>query len=109
MNFPVFFSFSAFLFSLGTIFCINCLYQQWVNTVPLFQRNSVLLKMLSITVASGIFIIAISALGQLCVPHLKVGKYIRESQSLSSSEVESLLHQSLDDAEVCNMYASTNL
>lgn len=57
--------------------------------------------MLSVTAASGILIIAISTLGQLCLPHLKVGNYIRESQSLPSAEVESLLHQSLDDDEVC--------
>ncbi|XP_024031068.1 uncharacterized protein LOC21398150 [Morus notabilis] len=79
---------------------LSCGFVRNFTNLPNKKRNSVLLKMLSITVASGIFIIAISALGQLCLPHLKVGNYIRESQSLSSSEVESLLHQSLDDAEL---------
>lgn len=70
------------------------------TNLPNKKRSSVLLKMLSVTAASGILIIAISTLGQLCLPHLKVGNYIRESQSLPSAEVESLLHQSLDDDEL---------
>ncbi|PON77936.1 deneddylase [Parasponia andersonii] len=64
------------------------------------KRNSLMLKMLSVTVASGIFVIAISALGQLCFPRLKLGKYSWERRSLPASEVESVLHVSLDDAEL---------
>ncbi|XP_062095803.1 uncharacterized protein LOC133801575 isoform X2 [Humulus lupulus] len=72
------------------------------TNLPTKKRNSFLLKMLSVTIASGIFIIATSAFGQLCFPHLKFGKYSWERRSLlQSSKVESvLLHQSLDDAEM---------
>lgn len=60
--------------------------------------------MLTVTIASGIFVIAISALGQLCFPHLKFGKYFWERRSLLSSEIENVPHQFLDDAEVCITY-----
>lgn len=67
----------------------------------LYQRSSFLLKMLSVTLASGIFLIAISALGQICLPQLqKFGKHTGEQRSLSSSDVDSSLHESLDTAEV---------
>ncbi|KAF4388814.1 hypothetical protein F8388_018993 [Cannabis sativa] len=71
------------------------------TNLPTKKRSSILLKMLFVTIASGIFIIATSALGQLCFPHLKFGKYSLERRSLQPSKAESVqLHQSLDDAEL---------
>ncbi|KAI5331680.1 hypothetical protein L3X38_021806 [Prunus dulcis] len=56
-----------------------------------------LVRMLSATLASGIFLITISALGQLgfTYPH-KGGKYLREDRSFPSSEVDGALYQSAD-------------
>ncbi|KAL5576660.1 hypothetical protein UlMin_018359 [Ulmus minor] len=68
--------------------------------LPNKKRSSLLLKMLSVTFASGILIIAISALGQLVLPRLKVARYNWKSKSLPSSGVESVLHQSLEAAEL---------
>ncbi|KAL5575336.1 hypothetical protein UlMin_017035 [Ulmus minor] len=70
------------------------------SNLPNKKRSSLLLKMLSVTFASGILIIAISALGQLVLPRLKVGRYNWKSKSLQSSGVESVLHQSLEAAEL---------
>ena len=58
--------------------------------------------MLSVTLASGIFLITISALGQLgfTYPH-KGGKYLREDRSFPSSEVDGALYQSVDAVKVC--------
>lgn len=61
------------------------------------KKGSSLLKLLSVTLASGIFLVAINALGQLYLPRLpKGGKHLGELRSLSSPEVHSTLHESLD-------------
>ncbi|XP_028780338.1 uncharacterized protein LOC114736623 isoform X2 [Neltuma alba] len=61
------------------------------------KKGSSLLRLLSVTLASGIFLVAINALGRLYLPHLpKEGKRLRELRSLSSSEVHSTLDESLD-------------
>ncbi|KAI9120973.1 hypothetical protein K1719_008006 [Acacia pycnantha] len=61
------------------------------------KKGSSLLKLLSVTLASGILLVAINALGQLFLPHLpKGGKHLGELRSLSSSEVLSTLYESLD-------------
>lgn len=72
------------------------------NWFHLFQTGSFLLRMLPITVASGIFLITISALCQRGFPYPnKGGKYSREHISIPSSEVGSALYQSVDAVKVC--------
>ncbi|BBH00934.1 hypothetical protein Prudu_011053 [Prunus dulcis] len=61
------------------------------------KMGSFLLRMLSVTLASGIFLITISALGQLGFPYPHKGaKYLREDRSFPSSEVDGALYQSVD-------------
>lgn len=61
------------------------------------KMGSFLLRMLSVTLASGIFLISISALGQLGFPYPHKGaKYLREDRSFPSSEVDGALYQSVD-------------
>ncbi|CAL9015570.1 unnamed protein product [Prunus brigantina] len=61
------------------------------------KTGSFLLRMLSVTLASGIFLITISALGQLGFPYPHKGaKYLREDRSFPSSEVDGALYQSVD-------------
>ena len=65
------------------------------------QRRSSWLKMMSVSLASGVFLVIISALGQLGLPHLsKGGRYRVEHRPLPSSEVDCALIQSLDAREV---------
>ncbi|KAL5841550.1 hypothetical protein ACOSQ3_012153 [Xanthoceras sorbifolium] len=65
------------------------------------KRSSSFLKVLSVTLASGIFLITISALGQLCLPHLRKGeKYLGEQTSLPSSEIESIINQPVNAAKL---------
>ncbi|XP_034210785.1 uncharacterized protein LOC117623883 isoform X2 [Prunus dulcis] len=65
--------------------------------LQLLQMGSFLLRMLSVTLASGIFLITISALGQLGFPYPHKGaKYLREDRSFPSSEVDGALYQSVD-------------
>ncbi|KAL5774373.1 hypothetical protein ACOSP7_011930 [Xanthoceras sorbifolium] len=65
------------------------------------KRSSSFLKVLSVTLASGIFLITISALGQLCLPRLRKGeKYLGEQTSLPSSEIESIINQPVDAAKL---------
>ncbi|GAV76969.1 hypothetical protein CFOL_v3_20442, partial [Cephalotus follicularis] len=71
------------------------------SNLPNKKRTSSLLKILSFGVASGVFLIVISALGQFCLPHLpKGGIYLGGNKSLSSSEIECTVHQSLDGAKL---------
>jgi hypothetical protein len=66
------------------------------------QRSSSWLKMLSVSLASGVFLVIISAIGQLGLPHLSKGvRYPVEHRPLPSSEVDCALNQSLDAREVC--------
>ncbi|XP_062013059.1 uncharacterized protein LOC133729541 isoform X2 [Rosa rugosa] len=61
------------------------------------KTGSFLLKLLSVSLASGILLVAISALGQFGLPYLhKGGKYLREHRSIPSSEVDSALNQCSD-------------
>lgn len=77
----------------------NCCNANWFH---LFQTGSFFLRMLPITVASGIFLITISALCQRGFPYPnKGGKYSREHISIPSSEVGSALYQSVDAVKVC--------
>ncbi|XP_059439590.1 uncharacterized protein LOC132172155 isoform X2 [Corylus avellana] len=60
------------------------------------KRSSSLLKMLSVGLASGVFLVLISAFSQLGLPYLSRGRYPAEHRSLPSSEVDSALNLSLD-------------
>lgn len=56
------------------------------------------------TLASGIFLVAISALGQFCLPWLcKERKQSVEHRSLPSSDVKVTVHDFLDATKVCNL------
>ncbi|CAJ1961806.1 unnamed protein product [Sphenostylis stenocarpa] len=64
--------------------------------VPNIKGDS-LPKLLSVTLASGIFLVAISALGQFCLPWLcKERKQSVEHKSLALSEVNVSMHDFLD-------------
>lgn len=57
--------------------------------------------MLSISLATGVFLVIISAVGQLGLPHLsKGGRYRVEDGSLPSSEADYALNTSLDPTRV---------
>jgi hypothetical protein len=64
------------------------------------QRSSSLLKMLSVSLASGVFLVIISAFSQLGLPYLSRGRYPTEHRSLPSSEVDCALNLSLDTRKV---------
>ncbi|KAJ7968633.1 Deneddylase [Quillaja saponaria] len=69
--------------------------------LPNIKRTSSLLKMLSVTLASGIFLVTISALGQLCFPYFrKFEKAPAEHRRASTSEVHGALRQFLDATEL---------
>ncbi|XP_050367287.1 uncharacterized protein LOC126785704 [Argentina anserina] len=61
------------------------------------KKGSFLKKLLSVSLASGILLVTVSAIGQfgLPSPH-KGGKYLRENMSIPSSEVDSTLNQCSD-------------
>ncbi|KAL9321164.1 hypothetical protein ACSQ67_013003 [Phaseolus vulgaris] len=61
------------------------------------KRGNSFPKLLSVTLASGIFLVAISALGQFCLPWLcKERKQSVEHRSLPSSHVKVSMHDFLD-------------
>ncbi|KAG2687743.1 hypothetical protein I3760_09G064700 [Carya illinoinensis] len=65
------------------------------------KRSSSIFKMLSVSLATGVFLVIISALGQLGLPYLsKGGTYRVEGGSLPSSEVDYALNMSLDATEL---------
>ncbi|XP_024951096.1 uncharacterized protein LOC102627895 isoform X3 [Citrus sinensis] len=67
------------------------------TNLPSKKRDSSFLKILSVTLASGIFLVAISALGQRSSPHLHKGeKFSGELRSLASSEIWNALRQPVD-------------
>ncbi|KAJ0017209.1 hypothetical protein Pint_10491 [Pistacia integerrima] len=67
----------------------------------LLLGNYSFLKILSVTLASGIFLVAISALGQFFLPHLYKGdKYPRQNRLLPSSQTEPATHQLADAAKL---------
>lgn len=65
-----------------------------------WQRGLSLLKMISVTVASGILLLAVSAAAQFSIPQKSERKYPGKSQDISWSESELLSHQSSDTSEV---------
>ncbi|XP_029129856.1 uncharacterized protein LOC109811516 [Cajanus cajan] len=61
------------------------------------EKGNSLSKLLSVILASGIFLVAISAMGQFCLPWLsKERKHSVKHRSLPSSEVTVGMHDSLD-------------
>lgn len=67
----------------------------------LVQRSFSLLKILSTILVSGLALVTISVLGQLCLPYLQNGrKYQREYYSLPSSDTESIHQQSVESTKV---------
>ncbi|KAE7995776.1 hypothetical protein FH972_000544 [Carpinus fangiana] len=64
------------------------------------KRSSSLLKMLSVGLVSGVFLVLISAFSQLGLPYLSRGRYSAEQRSLPSSEVDCALNLSLDAREL---------
>ncbi|CAK9184067.1 unnamed protein product [Ilex paraguariensis] len=64
------------------------------------KRSTSLFKMLSITLASGFFLVTVGVLGQLYLPHLFSGrKNPQDNHSLQSSVVE-CIHQSVDSTKL---------
>ncbi|CAH8355482.1 unnamed protein product [Eruca vesicaria subsp. sativa] len=68
--------------------------------LPSEKRGLSLLKMISITMASGILLLAVSAAAQFSIPQKSVRKYPGKSQDISWSESELLSHQSSDTSEL---------
>ncbi|KAK9267859.1 hypothetical protein L1049_010296 [Liquidambar formosana] len=69
------------------------------NSTNLYKnkRSSSMLKLLSVSLASGIFLVTIGVLGQIFLPHIHKGKkYTRNHYSIPSSEVDYTQHQALD-------------
>ncbi|XP_050212792.1 uncharacterized protein LOC126664444 [Mercurialis annua] len=65
------------------------------------KRSSSLLNILSVGLASGIFLIAISALSQFCFPHLRRGQTHSQKQMFPpSSEIEHMVNESVDDEKL---------
>ncbi|XP_052182088.1 uncharacterized protein LOC127794864 isoform X2 [Diospyros lotus] len=65
------------------------------------KRIFSLLKFLSITLASGFFLITISIFRQICLPYLHGGRnYPEKNQSLQSSVVNHLEHQAMESSKL---------
>ncbi|XP_058201228.1 uncharacterized protein LOC131315980 isoform X2 [Rhododendron vialii] len=65
------------------------------------KRTSSLLKVFSIALASGFFLVAIGIFGQLCMPYLHGGrKYLGGNHSVQSSEIDFMQHQAIDSTEL---------
>lgn len=63
-----------------------------------------MLNILSVSLASGIFLVAISALSQFCFLHLRKGQtYPQEQESIPSSEVRYAINDALDAEKVMNI------
>ncbi|KAK7302864.1 hypothetical protein RJT34_13761 [Clitoria ternatea] len=64
------------------------------------KKGNSLSKLLSVILASGVFLVAINALGQFCLPHLwKDRKHPVQHKSLSSSEVNVATRDFLDETK----------
>ncbi|KAE9452534.1 hypothetical protein C3L33_15565, partial [Rhododendron williamsianum] len=64
------------------------------------KRTSSLLKVFSIALASGFFLVAIGIFGQLCVPYLHgERKYLGGNHLVQSSEIDFMQHQAIDSTE----------
>lgn len=60
------------------------------------------MSILSVTLATGIFLVSISVLGQFYFPHPRKRQMnVEEHRPPSASEVECALNESLDAAKVC--------
>ncbi|KAF3512207.1 hypothetical protein F2Q69_00008260 [Brassica cretica] len=68
--------------------------------LPSEKRGLSLLKMISVTVASGILLLAVSAAAQFSIPQKSERKYPGKRQDISWSESELLSHQSSDTSEL---------
>ncbi|CAF1709630.1 BnaC03g58750D [Brassica napus] len=68
--------------------------------LPSEKRGLSLLKMISVTVASGILLLAVSAAAQFSTPQKSERKYPGKRQDISWSESELLSHQSSDTSEL---------
>ncbi|KAI8001662.1 hypothetical protein LOK49_LG09G01984 [Camellia lanceoleosa] len=65
------------------------------------KRITSLLKLFSITLASGFFLVTISIFGQLCLPYLCTGrKYPSENHSRQSSEIDYMLHRDIESTKL---------
>ncbi|XP_022850910.1 uncharacterized protein LOC111372749 isoform X2 [Olea europaea var. sylvestris] len=65
------------------------------------NKGSSLLKMFSIALAGGVFLVSISILGKFCLPYLPSGKrFIRENCLSQSSHISSVQHQSMDSCKL---------
>ncbi|KAL9455985.1 hypothetical protein AB3S75_005253 [Citrus x aurantiifolia] len=77
------------------------------TNLPSKKRDSSFLKILSVTLASGIFLVTISALSQRSSPHLHKGeKFSGELRSLASSEIWNVLRQPVDAVKLEEMCVS---
>ncbi|KAF8050493.1 hypothetical protein N665_1958s0007 [Sinapis alba] len=70
------------------------------GNLPSEKRGLSLLKMISVTVASGILLLAVSAAAQFSIPQRSERKYAGKRQDISWSESELLSHQSSDTSEL---------
>ncbi|CAA0251259.1 unnamed protein product [Arabidopsis thaliana] len=68
--------------------------------LPNEKRGLSLLKFISVTMASGIFLLAVSAAAQFCLPQKSERKYPGKRQEILWSESELLSHQSSDSSEL---------
>ncbi|KAK7246429.1 hypothetical protein RIF29_41297 [Crotalaria pallida] len=89
---------------------LSCGVPAKVADVSSTKGSSSLLKLVSVALASGIFLAAISALGHFCLrPLLKERKYPVEHRSLPSSEVNITMNDFLDSTkseEFCKLALS---
>ncbi|KAG7598561.1 hypothetical protein ISN44_As06g027920 [Arabidopsis suecica] len=68
--------------------------------LPSEKRGLSFLKFISVTMASGILLLAVSSAAQFCFPHKSERKYPGKRQDISWSESELLSHQSSDSSEL---------
>ncbi|EOA37571.1 hypothetical protein CARUB_v10011901mg [Capsella rubella] len=68
--------------------------------LPNEKRGLSLLKIISVTMASGILLLAVSAAAQFCFPQKSERKYPGRSQDILWSENELLSHQSSDSSKL---------
>ncbi|XP_024007687.1 uncharacterized protein LOC18992208 isoform X2 [Eutrema salsugineum] len=68
--------------------------------LPSQKRGLSMLKMISVTMASGILLLAVSAAAQFCIPPKTVRNYPGKRQDTLWSESELLSHQSSDSSEL---------
>ncbi|KAM7254727.1 hypothetical protein ACFE04_019968 [Oxalis oulophora] len=73
-----------------------------LTNLPNKKRSASFFKIISFTMATGVFLISISSLGQLFSTRLNMGgRYIREQKYVPTSEIEYAVNHSLDSAKSC--------